>query len=109
MSDPKDKQPEVKIVYTSPIDETLSLVGLTNRDVELSIKLALDLRKAVRAHRITTREAAVSSSESEEQQNKRVKMEEAEDDRTFYGAALFLAQKMKPPKNVKPGRRSTKK
>jgi hypothetical protein len=68
----------------------LQLSGLTTKDVAPSIHLAHLLNEAVKMRRGALHNEGV---------NFPPEVEKAEDDRIFLGAALFLAQKMKPRKS----------
>ena len=75
---------KMKVEYEELISrEILKPAGVTNKDVELSIQLARSLSNAVRI------DCAKDTSLTPEERK-------AEHDRAYVGAALFLAQRMKP-------------
>jgi hypothetical protein len=61
---------------------------MTTTDINSSIQLARELSDAVKTRRARIHAEAPLPPEQEQ----------AEDDRLFLGAAIFLAQKMKPTK-----------
>jgi hypothetical protein len=82
--------------YGGLLTADMKKAGLTAESIGLSIQSAHALNEAVEMRRAKIRKDSVLSSEGDEQREKREKREKAEDDRIFLGAALFLAQRMKP-------------
>jgi hypothetical protein len=81
--------------------EILKEAGLTNSDVELSIRLAYQLSEAVKVRRGALHEQGTLVVPNDAERERRERREQAEDDRIFLGAALFLAQRFKPKKKSK--------
>jgi hypothetical protein len=78
-----------------PPKEVLKQAGLSVQDFDLSIRMAWTLSEAVKMRRTEIRKNTVLPSQVQEREEKE-RRDNAEDERLFLGAAILLAQRMKP-------------